>query len=680
MIRSLVRKTRRLFPPRYIYRPLDDEEDIRVLELRPNRSRIEIHIVHVAVSSKCYQALSYVWGEPDQSCRAFVLDQHSSTIGSIPLTKNLHNALCDLRDTEGLENRTFWIDQISINQQDNYEKGLQVSMMSQIYSQAQRVITYLGPEESPEQQQKGIQLLERIYKNISDSTWNCIYETGSLLKCASGLLNGHIGLKPIPLDICYDMTTGTPIEKQLFELGWTWLVRVAYGEWTHRLWIVQEQILNQDVIILRGHQLMEWDAVARIPILFAMDYIPRVYLRTIQRITGADQFARYSIEGGLYGMWWERRARFIMDRPYYGENLFINIHNYAGLLCGNPLDRVYAIMAISRDVHDLALAPDYSRPVEELMKEVSVRTLNLASDLKLLNYASRWRRTNSTLPSWCCMFGGPSAIGKLPDTTLLGAYAPHPMTSMVRPARLVSKDSVLVVRGRVVDEVCVSRERLAPFDQASLLTQEVTKIGEPGQRLEVTKFATEGEISAFLSSLLDLLPDDPSSEYLERLFYTVFAQQAWYLPVPDHMSLDETIAFHFSVYLQDEKSSKKGLNRLEHAISIVGRYCSQLGGIGDKVSGSNDEKKQAMRRMSSYSLKKGRVLGRTRAGRLYNSMRRIADGDVIMALQGASQLHVMRPCGDMFKLICDIWVEGLMFGEAYADQDPNKVDYEISIC
>ncbi|KAH6258567.1 hypothetical protein HBI40_060000 [Parastagonospora nodorum] len=666
-------------PPRYNYQPLEDKEHIRVLELRPNKLRIEIHIVHVAVSSRCYQALSYVWGEPDQSYRAFVLDQHSSAISSIPLTKNLHNALCDLRNTKDMKNRTFWIDQISINQQDDHEKGLQVSMMSQVYSQAQRVVTYLGPEESPDQERKGLQLLERIYKNILDNAWNHIFTAGSIPACKSGLLDGRIGLKSIPLDVCVDSNKETPTERQLFELGWIWLVRVAYGEWTQRLWIVQEQILNPEIIILRGHQLIEWDAIATIPILFAIGFIPRVYLRIIKRIMSEDEFSRIDTEECLYSMWWERRARF-MDQPPYGQTLVFNIRHYAGLLCGNPLDRVYAILAISSDTHDLALAPDYSRTFEELTKEVSVRTFNLASNLQVLGIASKWRRTGLTLPSWCFMFGGPSDLREIPSTTSFDEYEPHPISSMVRPARFVSEDSVLVVKGRIVDVVCVSQHRLASSSQASLLTQEVTKIGEPDQRLEVTNSADKGGTLVFSSSLCDLLPDDPSSEDLIHLFYIVFARLPWSLPIVDQMSPGETTAFHFLVCLQRLRSKNRGLDRLQHAISIVERYCSQLRGTWDKLFESSNEYKHARRRMSRYSLEKGRVLGRTRAGRLYNAMQGIEDGDVIMALQGADQLHVMRPCGDMFKLIGDIYVDGLMFGEAYVGQDPNEVDYEISIC
>jgi hypothetical protein len=232
-----------------------------------------------------------------------------------------------------------------------------------------------------------------------------------------------------------------------------------------------------------------------------------------------------------------------------------------------------------------------------------------------LSYASKWRRAGSTLPSWCFMFGGPSDLRDIPSTTQLDVYGPHPITSMVRPARLVSEDSVLVVKGRIVDVVCVSRNPLASFSQASLLTPEVAKIGEPDQRLEVTKFVDEGEIPAFLSSLLDLLPEESGSQDLKPLFYTIFAWSPWSLSISDHKSAEETTAFQFWVYLQDWKlREKKRFNCLEHAISIMENYCSQLGGTVDKLSESNGEKtqsmrEQAMRRLTNCTLKKGRVLG-----------------------------------------------------------------------
>lgn len=97
--------------PRYKYEPLSGPDETRVLELSATKRRIETRIIHVPVSSRRFQALSYVWGKPDLADEAIVLDKLGITIGRIPLTKNLGNALRDLRDTKELKSKVFWIDQ-----------------------------------------------------------------------------------------------------------------------------------------------------------------------------------------------------------------------------------------------------------------------------------------------------------------------------------------------------------------------------------------------------------------------------------------------------------------------------------------------------------------------------------------------------------------------------------------
>jgi len=45
-------------------------------------------------------------------------------------------------------------------------------------------------------------------------------------------------------------------------------------EWTSRLWIIQEQLLNAETLILRGSQLLRWEVVAFITVLFSLDLLP----------------------------------------------------------------------------------------------------------------------------------------------------------------------------------------------------------------------------------------------------------------------------------------------------------------------------------------------------------------------------------------------------------------------
>ncbi|OCK79904.1 HET-domain-containing protein [Lepidopterella palustris CBS 459.81] len=82
-------------------------------------------------------------------------------MGYIPLTLNLYIAIHNLRNAPDLELKTFWIDQICINQNDLQERGHQVALMFRIYSGASQVITYIGPEKSTDKD--AIDLTMRIH-------------------------------------------------------------------------------------------------------------------------------------------------------------------------------------------------------------------------------------------------------------------------------------------------------------------------------------------------------------------------------------------------------------------------------------------------------------------------------------------------------------------------------------
>lgn len=90
-----------------------------------------------------YEALSYEWGQPPTRNIPFILDNGRV----IHITANLAAALRDLRpDDVSAGPRLLWADGICINQDDIEERQQQVAIMSTIYRNAARVITYMGPE------------------------------------------------------------------------------------------------------------------------------------------------------------------------------------------------------------------------------------------------------------------------------------------------------------------------------------------------------------------------------------------------------------------------------------------------------------------------------------------------------------------------------------------------------
>lgn len=114
---------------------------IRIIKLFPAHQRessvvIELSEFHLNSSIE-YEALSYTWDDQkptrDVTCNGTTLR----------VTENVFQALQQLRSTRGRQ-RMVWIDAICINQKDQAEKTMQVSMMGDIFSRAQRVNIWLS--------------------------------------------------------------------------------------------------------------------------------------------------------------------------------------------------------------------------------------------------------------------------------------------------------------------------------------------------------------------------------------------------------------------------------------------------------------------------------------------------------------------------------------------------------
>lgn len=163
---SSIRMSTQLATSTYVYEPLESHDMIRVLDLLPGIGELKCTITQVSVNSGGYTALSYEWGPQDMLYQIMVLDDAGKAQGHIRVTTNLRNALCDLRDSHDVKNKRFWIDQITINQQDQTEKGHQVRSMTTIYKKAARVIVYLGPYDVDKESEQGaLDLLEKLHSH-----------------------------------------------------------------------------------------------------------------------------------------------------------------------------------------------------------------------------------------------------------------------------------------------------------------------------------------------------------------------------------------------------------------------------------------------------------------------------------------------------------------------------------
>ncbi|KAK0621020.1 heterokaryon incompatibility protein-domain-containing protein [Immersiella caudata] len=264
--------------PPYKYEQLTNPGQIRVLQLHMTKGDvIDLELKPVQHSDGGYQALSYVWGSEDKPFRATVHNGTGAALGYIPLTLSLFNALRDLRDSEGVKSKQFWIDQICIDQQGD-EKNHQVAIMGEIYRNAAGVITYLGPTEDQGVEESTVELLDRIYDHFSPN-FDMLLEIGDLSDAYDR--RASFPVPALPSDLEEEVTAcakGGWVLDDAASKKWRHLTAWAYGDWTQRLWMVQEQLLNRNTQILGGRRLLRWDTIATTTFWFYLQFLPDSWL------------------------------------------------------------------------------------------------------------------------------------------------------------------------------------------------------------------------------------------------------------------------------------------------------------------------------------------------------------------------------------------------------------------
>ena len=119
-------------------------DSIRLLRIMPDEDEtapircqlFDYSLQDLGEGTHLYEALSYVWGDSSRDMLIFVNECY------LHVTTNLHAALSHLRNRSF--ERIIWVDAVCINQADTEEMGRQVQIMAKIYSEANRVIIWLG--------------------------------------------------------------------------------------------------------------------------------------------------------------------------------------------------------------------------------------------------------------------------------------------------------------------------------------------------------------------------------------------------------------------------------------------------------------------------------------------------------------------------------------------------------
>ncbi|KAF4627443.1 hypothetical protein G7Y89_g10712 [Cudoniella acicularis] len=378
------------------------ERHIRLLDLHPGQpnSPFQGRLRQTCLDlPEFYEALSYTWGPPTTS--SFL---HCES-GSIPLTLNLAQALSRLRNTDKI--RTLWIDQICINQNDDAERGQQVSLMGDIYRGAALVDIWLGEEDT-----ETILVMEYIpfiLQSFSNSDERD--EAGDEVPHVIQVL-GILSLKS-PKWIALRNLFGRP--------------------YFRRMWIVQEVALGKKSFVYCGSHSVSWKDLAKSALCLEED---------AERHVEAHRVVRMIKE-------LKRRDGY----EYPGHRPFVNLlHQSFNLLCTNPRDKIYGVLGLASDIRPGELLPDYSLSCQKVYHAVTIFCIQKYSSLEVLCYV-RNPKELSGLPSWVPDWTVMSKIRESLGFRSAEKYCAAGGKTL-RPRFHISEDNhILYTNGKLVDRI-----------------------------------------------------------------------------------------------------------------------------------------------------------------------------------------------------------------------------------
>lgn len=259
------------------YRVLDrNTQEIRLLVIHPGSfdDPITCSLVHsslVGPDRFPFEAVSYCWGSLRSSTIIYLTDdvQQPHEISDKAFKKafrvpeSVGAALKHLRYDNG-KSRIFWVDSICINQSDFDERASQVSLMTQIYSQAESVTIWLGVGEP------SLHMAMDVIRDISNYK-NHICPSGPSCHCPGGshLVNPQeIALKKpeseyaVMVEILkVHLSTVSEDIRNRFRGPHELISYLFEQPWFRRVWVLQEALNAQSAFLHCGYNILPWEVL-----------------------------------------------------------------------------------------------------------------------------------------------------------------------------------------------------------------------------------------------------------------------------------------------------------------------------------------------------------------------------------------------------------------------------------
>ena len=343
----------------YKYTPLDEEAgEIRLMTLLPGRFNAPICITlktkvlsHANIPK--FQALSYAWGSDVECLNIHVVagrGVQGVKSAVLSVTRNLFEGLKHLRKIR--RSTVLWIDQICVDQKNLEERGNQVLRMPDIYSLAQGVIVWLGPEE--DDSNVAMEILNDVGQDVT-MDWN--------LQCYR-------------VDHCSNLYShGLDLSPQ----QWLSIMNLMARSWFDRLWVVQEICLARKwVRMVCGFKVIPFVTFGN-----AIGYLEGKHNhltgRERETLLGIRRLFRLKAQGGF-------KLEYVLRETRHRD-------------CKDKKDRVYAVLSLLPETGKVGILPDYTISAPDVFENIIVQEIKSFNTLNMLRDCSIKNRSMD-IPSW----------------------------------------------------------------------------------------------------------------------------------------------------------------------------------------------------------------------------------------------------------------------------------------
>lgn len=398
-----------------------------------------------------YFAVSYTWGgQPfDHSIRLNGI--------RVQVTRGCFDVICSFRKI--MAQFTIWIDQLSIDQENEKEKSAQIMLMNKIYSSAAIVVIWLdkfmdltcassrvlishGSMEIDSNAKTPAKSTPTAISSIQNDLKRELEATRALITYLANYFTTRMGN--------VHRTKDRPLLDTHPSTAWDHVLAILNHRYFERRWIIQEISNSQKTTaLILDDQLVSLDLLMQCATQVKMirwgfseefeQCIPPNMIGQLQQHSNPNKC--------LFEIFTVKSKRIAGT----GMSLLSLLTQCRQFCTTNPSDRIYALAAMATDEN--IPAPDYSLSLDVLLVRIARFYTFQGQGHKILEQAGlAYRSLESSAPSWCPtwegMFPGPLNDGITQEDSGFSASG-----STTPAVAVVGNGNFLRVRGAVIDTV-----------------------------------------------------------------------------------------------------------------------------------------------------------------------------------------------------------------------------------